>query len=764
MEKTAADNNKQKPEKRLSRRKFLLTGAALGGGLLVGLHVATRRDLLGDPSVFPAHDGEVALNAWLKIATDGTVTVAVPRSEMGQGVYTSLPMLVADELGAEWGSVRFEQSPIERVYGNVKTMADGLPLDPLDEGTFANFARWAAKRMGAGLGLQLTGGSSSIQDAWEPMRTAGAVAREMLIAAAAKRWGVEATDCEARNGQVVHNASGRVAGFGELASDAASAGPPSAWPELKDPSTSTLIGKPLPRLDIPAKVDGSAQFGIDVTQPDMLHATVKVSPVFGGTVKSLDHETAKTMPGVYKIVGIANGVAVIADSYWRAKKAMDAVSIDFDEGTQALSSQDIKRQLTADLDSQDGHAFDERGDVESALEGAAIRLEAQYEVPYLAHACMEPINCTARIADGVCDVWAPNQAPSVLRSVAAEVAGVPKEKVRVHTTLLGGGFGRRFEMDAIVQAVSIANHTDGRPVRVVWSREEDIQHDVYRPAALGRFQGGLDGSGKARVFHARLVSQSVTAGVAERNLGLKPGLPDKATAEGVAHLAYEIPTRRVEHVVSELPVPVGFWRSVGHSHNAFFSECFIDEMAHAAKADPVAFRRGLLSRHPRHRAALDLLVEKAGWEHPTAAGVGRGVALHRSFGSIVGQVAELRVVRGKPKLDRVVCVLDCGQVVNPDTVVAQMESGIVFGLSATLFGEITLKDGRVQQSNFPDYPVVKLADMPRIETHIIESREPPGGVGEPGTPPIAPAVANAVFHLTGQRLRRLPLRLDTSRG
>ena len=757
-----ADRKEKKTKKGVTRRRFLVAGAALGGGLLIGLHVATRRDVLGDPAVFPTRDGEIALNAWLKIATDGTVTVAVPRSEMGQGVYTSLPMLLADELGAAWDRVRFEQSTVDRVYGNVEVMADGLPLDPLDDGGFASFARWTARKMGVGLGIQMTGGSSSIRDAWEPMRTAGAVAREMLIGAAAARWEVDATECEAREGHVVHAGSARQAGFGELAEAAAAAGPPSEWPKLKDPRNSTLIGRPLPRIDIPAKVDGSAQFGIDIAQPDMLHATVRVSPVFGGTVKTVDSTTASTMPGVYKIVTLPDGVAAVADSYWRAKKAVQAVSVEFTDPPETPDSTDIRARLAADLDTREGHVFDERGDVESALAGAAVRLEAEYEVPYLAHACMEPMNCTARVADGSCEVWAPNQAPTVLRSVAAEVAGVPTDAVTVHTTLLGGGFGRRFETDTVVQAVSIAKETDGRPVRLVWSREEDIQHDVYRPASLARFEGGLDASGKASVFHARLVSQSVVSGVTGRNLGFEAGLPDKTTAEGVAHLAYEIPTRRVEHVVTELPVPVGFWRSVGHSHNAFFSECFVDEMANAASADPVAFRRALLSRHPRHRAVLDLLAEKADWAQPVAEGIGRGVALHRSFASIVGQIVELELVAGQPKINRVVCVVDCGQVVNPDTVVAQMESGIVFGLSAALFGEITLTGGRVAQSNFPNYPVVRLADMPRIETHIVESHEPPGGVGEPGTPPIAPAVANALFDLTGRRLRKLPLRIDPS--
>ncbi|MGI9304797.1 MAG: molybdopterin cofactor-binding domain-containing protein [Gammaproteobacteria bacterium] len=742
-----------------ARRRFLIGATVLGGGLLVGLYFWPRRDWLGDPALLLPKQGEVALNAWVKIASDGTVTIAVPRSEMGQGVYTALPMLLAEELNVDWNMVRVEQAGIDRVYGNVQIMMDAIPGDPDNDGTFKTFARWASKTVGTGLGIQLTGGSTSVRDAWEPMRMAGAIARDMLIAAAARQWDVPPGECVAESGQVIHGASGRIVDYAEVAVAAAELSPPKQLPTLKDAASYKLLGKPLPRLDVPEKTNGGAVFGIDVRQPDMLYAAIKIAPVFGGTVKSFDANSVSTLPGVYDVVEIPDGVVVVADSYWRAKKAVNALPVEFDDGANAqLDSEAIYARLQSELDSGDANVAEDHGDIDGALATAAATHEAEYRVPYQAHACMEPINCTAKVSNDSCEVWVSNQAPTLVQMVAAKTADVPTDNVTVHTTFLGGGFGRRFELDVVTQAVRVALKTKGRPVKLIWSREEDIQHDVYRPAVLSRFRAGLDADGSPSAWLNRLASPSVGYAVSKRNMPFaSTAMPDRSNTDGAAHLPYGIPGRRVEHVTVASPVPVGFWRSVGHSHNAFFTECFIDELAHKAGRDPFEYRRALLADRPRHRAVLEMAADKADWDTPLPAGSGRGIALHESFASIVAQVAEMTVTGNRVKVDRVVCVIDCGQVVNPSIVEAQMESGIVFGLSAALFGEITLKSGRVEQSNFPNYPVVTLATMPRIDTHIVESQAAPGGVGEPGTPPIAPAVANAVFATIGKRLRRLPI-------
>ncbi len=745
-----------------SRRRFLITGTVIGGGLLVGYWLLPQRDLLGPTNLLPTGPNEIALNAWLKIATDGTVTVAVPRSEMGQGIHTALPMLVAEELTVDWSQVRVEQAPIAKVYGNITILLDGLPFGPDEQGLIPDVARWATRKTAIALGIQATGGSTSVRDAWEPMTLAGATAREMLIAAAAANWQVPASQCKAQQGQVIHTESGRSAGYGTLVTTAAQLEPP-ADPPRKQPKDYELLGRPLPRLDLPAKVDGSAVFGIDVNPPHLLYAAIKASPVFGGTLQDFDAAAINPMPGVEAVVALPNGVAVVANSTWRAMQALKALPIRFTEGPDhKLNSAQLQTQFMALLESAEARIYRDQGDTTAALHPAAKMISADYHVPYLAHACMEPMNCTAQIAHGRCQIWISTQVPSLVRWVAAKITELDEEQITVHTPLLGGGFGRRGDVDVAVQALTIAQHTQGRPVKLTWSREEDIQHDMYRPMAICRFRGGLDQQNRAWVWHHRIVSQSVVQAYSQRLLPWASlDTPDKTTAEGAADLPYEIPHQQVEHVLAESPVPVGFWRSVGHSHNAFFSECFMDELAQAAKQDPYTFRLNLLQHHPRHRKVLETAATKAHWGTALPPGQGLGIALHESFGSIVAQVAEISVTQGKLSVHRVVCVIDCGQVVNPDTVIAQMESGIVFGLSAALFGEITLEDGRVQQNNFPNYDVLRLADMPMIDTYIIESDAAPGGVGEPGTPPIAPAVANAIFVVTGQRIRSLPIRLDT---
>jgi len=680
---------------------------------------------------------------------------------MGQGIHTALSMLVADELDADWSKVRAEQSPIDAIYGNYVILGDGLPVDPEDPGTVATSLRWIGFKMGETLGLLATGGSTSVRNAWEPMRLAGASAREMLVGSAAKRWNVATNECTTDAGYVIHAASGRRLGYGELATEAASMKPPDK-PRLKDRKDYQLIGKPTPRLDALAKCNGTAEFGIDVRLPDMLYASVAQCPVFGGKAKSYDEAKIKGLPGVKSVLPVPGGVAVVADSYWRARSALAQLPVTWDEGANAaLDSKAIFAQYARDLEQGSPTKYQAVGDAVAEIGKAGKVIEALYQVPFLAHATMEPMNCTALVKDGTCVVWAPNQSPSLVKWVAGRAAGVDGDKVTVHTTFLGGGFGRRAENDFVVQAVTIAKAVPGKPVKLVWSREEDIQHDVYRPAAISRFRAALDASGKSLALWNRIVGPSVFRSFMDRLLpsAASDYPPDKTNAEGAADMPYEFANLRVEHVLSKTPVPIGFWRSVGHSYNAFFSESFIDEMAVAAGKDAYQFRRNLLGKHPRHLKVLETAATKAGWETAPRPGRGRGIALHESFRSIVAQVAEVSVSeKGEIKVHRVVCVIDCGRTINPDTIVAQMESGIIFGLSAALFGEITISKGRVEQSNFPSYDVVRMAQTPAIEVHIIESGAALGGVGEPGTPPIAPALANAVYAATGKRIRKLPIR------
>ncbi|MDL2356151.1 MAG: molybdopterin-dependent oxidoreductase [Pseudomonadota bacterium] len=748
-----------------SRRRFLLGGLAVGGALVVGWGLLPPRQRLRTAQPLPVTDGAVALNGWVTISPDGSVGVVVPRSEMGQGVLTALPMLLAEELDVPLAMVHTLPAPIDKIFGNVALMRDMLPFHPDQRGRARDGAEWVLAKVGRELGIMFTGGSTSVKDAWQPMREAGAVARAMLVAAAAAEWGVAAAECSTAAGFVLHR--GRRASYGSLAARAAAGaalGPGDV--RLKQPKDFTLIGTAQPRRDSAAKVNGSARFGIDARPPGLVYAAVRMSPVIGGRIAALDTAAITSLPGVIGVIdfsaalgkhsGAGAGVAVLAATWWAARQAAAALPIRWDDGAAAkLSSADIFRQFADRLDAGGGHVYHESGS-QDAARGAAKTIRAEYRAPFLAHATMEPVNCTAQFKDGKVRLWASTQVPSIAVDMAAKVAGVAREDVSIEVMLIGGGFGRRLEVDMVAQAVAAASGADGRPVQLIWSREDDMAHDVYRPAALARFSASLDAAGQIVAYANDSVSGSIGHQYFPRSLGL-PGLgPDKTAAEGEFDMQYQIANQRIAHTIVDSAVPIGYWRSVGHSHNAFFKESFIDELAHAAGQGGAAFRRALLAQRPRHLAVLDAALAKAG---TAPFGRAHGVALHQSFGSIVAQVAEVSVEGKDIKVHRVVCAIDCGIAVNPNIIAQQMESAVLFGLSAALAGEITIKDGRVEQSNFHDYPVLRMGQAPAVETIIIASAEPPEGVGEPGTPPIAPAVANALFALTGQRLRSLPLRL-----
>ncbi|MBI1771386.1 MAG: xanthine dehydrogenase family protein molybdopterin-binding subunit [Burkholderiales bacterium] len=748
--------------KKSGRRRFILGGLGLTGALLVGWGVMPPRQRLNTSTPLPVSNGEVAMNGWIKIAQDGTVSVAMHRSEMGQGIHTALQMLVAEELDVPMSMVKPMYVPADKIYGSMAALADGLPFHPDDHGSVKRVAQWVTLKFARELGLQMTGGSSSVKDAWQPMREAGATARAMLVAAAAKKWNVAVAECTTRDGIVSHP-SGKHASYGELAADAVNSKPGEI--QLKRPQDFKIIGQPQPRTDATPKGDGSAQFGIDARPEGMLYAAIKQSPTIGGRIKSFDAAAVKSLPGVMQVIdfsmeGAVVGVAVVAQSYWQAKQALDKLPVIWDAGENAqLSTESIFKDFASKLDSESGFAYHKTGDVEATLAGKGIAktIEAEYRAPFLAHAAMEPINCTAQLKDGKLQIWVSTQVPGVAVDVAAKVAKLKSEDVTLHMAYLGGGFGRRLEVDMVAQAARIAMETKGAPVKLIWSREEDTTHDMYRPAALARFRAGLDSTGKLLAYDNKSVSGSITHQVLKRTFGLAGAGPDKTTAEGEFDMPYEIPHQRIRHVIVPSPVALGFWRSVGHSHNAFFKESFIDEMAHAANQDSLTFRRALLKDHPRHLAVLDAVVQKAG---KPADGRAHGLALHESFGSIVAQIAEVSVQDGQIRVHKVICAVDCGIAVNPNIIAQQMESAVVFGLSAALYGEITIKDGKVMQSNFNDYQVLRMNEAPEMETVIIKSAEPPQGIGEPGVPPIAPAVANAIFTLTGKRLRSLPLKLS----
>ncbi|HEX6703460.1 MAG TPA: molybdopterin cofactor-binding domain-containing protein [Albitalea sp.] len=764
----------------MKRRTLLLSGLGAAGALIVGWSALPPRSRLGDASALPRVEGEIALNGWIKIAADGTALLVMPRCEMGQGVHTALAMLVAEELELPLRRVRLLEAGQDSLYGNVAAFLATLPLHPRDTEPgrttmTVRVAHWMVSKVARELGISATGGSSSVADAWEPLRLAAATARAQLVAAAVKAWQVAATELAVHDGMVRHR-DGRQAHFGELALPASTASPGAV--HLKDPSRWTLIGRAEPRVDVPAKSDGSARFGIDVRPAGLLYATVRHAPALGGGVGRIDADAVLKMPGVLRVVrlpayaGGTPAVAVVATSSWHALRAADALDVQWlPRPGGALDSRSamfaLEQAARAAADSGAGTVFHRRGDADSGGPAPATRIEAMYSAPYLAHATMEPMNCTARIAGGRVELWAPTQVPSLARALAAQVAGVPEEAVTLHVPYLGGGFGRRLDIDYVGQAVRVAQETAGAPVQLLWSREEDMTHDFYRPAGAALLRGTLDARGRVASLVIASAGDAIMPRSFERTLPAFAGpldLPDKTTSEGLFDLAYDVPHQRMAHVATHIGIPVGSWRSVGHSHNAFFSEGFIDELAHAARQDPLAFRLAMLDDMPRHAAVLRLAAQKAGWGAPLPAGRARGVALHESFGSIVAQVMEVSLSGDGPRVHRVVCAIDCGVAVNPGIVAQQMESSIVFGLGAALHGRIDIEDGVVKQRSFPDYPLLTLAATPHIETHVLTSTRAPGGVGEPGLPPVAPALANALFALTGRRLRELPLRPVATAG
>jgi isoquinoline 1-oxidoreductase beta subunit len=706
---------------RLSRRIFLKAGIASGGGLLLGFGLPAFLD-----DAMAAASSNFAPNAFIRIGRDGSVTLIMPYVEMGQGTYTSISMLVAEELEVTLNQVRWEHAPPnEKLYGN--------PLLA---------------------GVQATGNSNAIRAAWQPLRQAGATARVMLIGAAAKRWKVDPSSCYAERGEVVHKASTLRIKYGALVDDAAQMPVPETV-ALKRAEEFKLIGTPAKRLDAASKVNGTALYGIDARPPGLKIATLAQSPVFGGRLKNVDDTAAKAVKGVLQIVQLDDAVAVVADHMGAAKKGLAALIIQWDKGANAtLMTEDIARELENGT-LNPGAIAKNVGDVAQALTKPVTRVDAIYQVPFLAHAAMEPMNCTVDVRKDSCELWVGTQVIARAQATAAKTTGLPLEKVVVHNHLLGGGFGRRLEIDGITRAVQIAMHVEG-PVKVIWTREEDIQHDMYRPYFFDRISAGLDEAGMPVAWNHRFAGSSILA----RWLppAFNNGL-DGDTTDGAINLPYALPNMRVEYLrVEPAGIPTAFWRSVGPSHSVFVVESFMDELAVAAKKDAVEYRRALLDKTPRAKAVLELAAEKAGWGRSLPKGSGRGVALQFVFGTYMAQVAEVEVSKdGAVRVRRVVCAVDCGSVVNPDTVEAQIQGAVIFGISAALFGRITLKDGRVEQTNFHTYQVLRMNEAPVIEVHIVKSTEPPGGMGEAGTSAIAPAVTNALFAATGKRLRKLPV-------
>ena len=693
---------------KLKRRSFIKSSTLAATGLIIGFTYDPKKSLAAKTKI------KNELGIWIRISPDDTITLIVPSSEMGQGVNTSLPMIIAEELDANWESIRTETAPANSDYKNPE-----------------------------GHGGQNTGGSNSVKGFWNLLQETGAAAREMLVTAAAQRWNVPLEECDTKLGNVIHKNTNKKLSYGKLAVAASKIEVPSS-PSKKSKEKYSLVGKSIQRIDLPEKVTGAAKFGIDIRLPEMLFATVRQSPIFGGEILSLDEVAAKAIRGVKAVVAVPNGIAVVADNTWRAKKGMDALNPQFAGGeTTKLSSQNIHNKLITALD-EEGKA---KIDTEKSL-------DLEYEVPFLAHSTLEPMNCTANVKENSCEVWVPTQNQGMSMDVTKEITGLNDEQIKINTTLLGGGFGRRGETDFVTQAVTISKSLN-KPVQVTWMREEDMQHDFYRPACISRFQIGLSKEGLPIQWENQLAGPSILKRfvAAMGWFGVDP-----TSTEGANELPYTIPDFNFDYSLVDTGVPVGFWRSVGSSYNAFFTECAIDEAANLANQDPYEYRLKLLKDQPRYLKVLEKVVKNANWEDPLPKNHGLGLAIHKSFGSIVSTVIEVSSnAPGIIKLQKAWVVIDCGKVVNPDIVKAQMEGGFIFGLSAALGEEITLKDGRVEQSNFHDYSILRLKGSPKISVEIVESGSEIGGVGEPAVPLAAPALTNAIFSVSGKRIRSLPL-------
>ncbi len=690
-----------------NRRDFL----RVGSGLLVGLFIPESSRLAAQGR---GGNGAVNPNAYIHIGADDSVTFLITKAEMGQGTVTSLSQLLAEELDCDWTKVKTEFAPVNpALYGN--------------QGVY---------------------GSASIRTTWAPLRQAGAAARAMLLDAAAQKWGVEKAGLRTENGFVVNPASNARLSYGSLAEGAAKFPIPTGVP-LKDPKQFRIIGKSVKRLDTRDKVNGKAQFGLDARLPGMVYAVVARCPVFGGTVAGFDATKAKAVPGVKNVVQIPQGVAVIGENTWAAMQGRKALEVRFDEGPVASVNSEGIRKMFAEYATQPGAVAKKTGDAEAALATAAKKLEAVYEAPYQSHSPMEPMNCTAVVYPDRCEIWASTQMQSGGRSTAAQITGLKPDQVKLNTLYLGGGFGRRSGTDFLSEAVEVAKAMPGTPVKLTWSREDDMQHDLYRPASYVKFAGGVDAEGWPVALTAKVACPSFFGG--------RPGTVDSTAVEGIHTLEYSIPNIYVDWRRADPGIPTTFWRAVGYTQNTFFAEAFVDELAHAGGKDPVELRRKLLRNSPRLRAVLDKAAEASNWGKP-AAGRHQGVAVVNNVGSFTAMVAEVSVTAGKLKVHRVVCAVDCGHIVNPGIIRQQIESGIVYGLSASLKGAITIDRGRVQQGNFNSYDVLRIDEMPRVDVHIVETDNNPGGIGEASVPPLAPAIANAIFAATGKRLRSLPIR------
>jgi isoquinoline 1-oxidoreductase subunit beta len=704
-----------------SRRGFLKTSGT--AALVIGftLPSATGRALAAAPAAV------FSPNAYLRITPDNRITVVCGSAEMGQGVLTAIPMLLAEELDADWSKVSVEQAPVDKAYAN--------PM----------------------FGMQATGGSTTVRAHWEPLRKAGAAAREMLVAAAAAQWKLDAASLHTEKSQVIAP-NGKKLSYGALVAAAATQAVPDD-PKLKDRKDFKLLGQSLKRLDTPVKVNGAAKYGIDAQVPGLMVAVMARAPMPGAKPASVNDAGAKAVKGVQQVITIPSGVAVLADGYWAAKKGRDALEIKWDLGANAdLSSAKVSSMLTEGADAAESIATD-TGNVKDAAAGSATTVDALYEAPYLAQACMEPMNCTAWVKgqgdDATVEIWAGTQSQGPAQGILAQVAQATPGKVKINTMMLGGGFGRRFAPDFAIDA-TLLSKISGKPVKLIYSREDDMAAGFYRPASVARFSGAIDAQGKPTMLKVGVGSPSIMA--ASGFMKIPADGVDTFAMEGIKDHPYDIANQHIAYGRREPGPQVWFWRSVGHSQNIFFMEGFIDELAVAAKTDPFEFRRGLMSKQPRYKGVLELAADKAGWGKPLPAGVFRGIAVAQSFGTYVAEVAEVSVgVDGVPKVHRVVAAVDCGMTVNPEIIRRQIEGAIVFGLSAALYGKITIKDGKVEQGNFQDYPVLRMSEMPKVEVHILTSTEKPGGIGEPGTPPIAPAVVNAIFAATGKRLRSLPI-------